>query len=627
MEQSQKGHGSRDEKPGALMRVFGGLARIAHAAGLVKQAPHTITANAQRLGNILTMGSGWMAAGEPIQPKEPDGTAPRRFQYPPGSNIAIQPRHNESITFGQLRSLSEYTLVRIIIERIKEALKAHEWDIVCQEKGAMGFEQDITTALEFFEKPDRRNNWDEWLGQLIEEVLTIDALSIYRHKDRIGRLWALEIIDGGTIKPLVDERGFEPLPPLPAYQQFLYGTPYINFTRDDLIYRPRNRRATKFYGFSPVEQIVIIINMGIRRELYDLAQFTDGNIPPALATLPAEWKPEEVKQWNEYWNAILAGDPQNRSRLRWIPGGSGAGNVTKFHDEETFGLFNKFDEWLARVAAYSFGMSPATFVTMTNRAVAQEMGDVEAEQGFASVKMFVERLINEIIDHDLRLPHLQFQWITDRSRLQAKRVSANVEYVKVGIKSIDEVREEDGLPPIGVPHGVITGSGLVPFNQPQQDAGGVRTDPMTGRPLPPTPEQAAQMHLDHTAREREQQQAQPSVLTRAWAKCRDEELSKWERFASGRAHQFEGMQKGAHLKEFACEYVLPDEAEVIRGELAKAKLPHEISLIFQNRRKAHPVLRIQPPRAGDAAHLKGDLAIRLRSLLEGEAIRMTRGEA
>lgn len=436
-------------KGGFLGRLAKGAIHLGHSVGLIKQNPNFLSQRLDQFSQVFTGSDPWLTGGVPLEPKTLPGTPPRQFQYPPGYNIQISPRSTEQVSFAMLRGLGEYTLTRILIERVKESIKAHEWDIVAEDKsGGVNYEADIKAAKEFFEKPDKRRSWDEWVGELLEEVLVIDAPAIFVHRNRMGKLWALEIINGATIKVLADERGFEPMPPVPAYQQFLYGVPYANMTRDELIYRPRNRRVDHFYGFSPVEQTLVTINQGIRRELHTLAQFTDGNIPAAFMRMPEDWKAEEIRQFQEYWDSVLSGDPQNRSKLRFVPGGNGTG-IDKFHDEEVFGLFNKFDEWLARVLCYSFGLSPISFVQMTNRAVAQELGDSEAENGLNSVKLYVERLVNEIIDHLLELPHLQFNWVTDRSRMQTRHVERNEKYVKAGIFQIDEIRAEEGLEPLG----------------------------------------------------------------------------------------------------------------------------------------------------------------------------------
>src|SRR2546430_5947645 len=83
---------------------------------------------------------------------------------------------------------------------------------------------EIERAAAFLATPDRANGYQfaQWLSMLLEEVFVLDALPIYPRYTFGGDLWSLEIIDGSTIKPLLDERGGRPLAPFPAYQQILY---------------------------------------------------------------------------------------------------------------------------------------------------------------------------------------------------------------------------------------------------------------------------------------------------------------------------------------------------------------------------------------------------------------------
>ena len=98
---------------------------------------------------------------------------------------------------------------------------------------------------------------------LVEDVLVIDAATIYPRYTRGGSLYSLDIIDGATIKPLIGEDGRSPEPPDPAYQQILKGVPAADFSAEELLYLPRNPRAHRLYGMSPVEQIALTVNIAI----------------------------------------------------------------------------------------------------------------------------------------------------------------------------------------------------------------------------------------------------------------------------------------------------------------------------------------------------------------------------
>jgi hypothetical protein len=44
-----------------------------------------------------------------------------------------------------------------------------------------------------FASPTSGARFSTWLRRAIEEVVVVDALSIYKHSTRVGKLWALRI--------------------------------------------------------------------------------------------------------------------------------------------------------------------------------------------------------------------------------------------------------------------------------------------------------------------------------------------------------------------------------------------------------------------------------------------------
>jgi hypothetical protein len=97
------------------------------------------------------------------------------------------------------------------------------------------------------------------------------------------------VIDGATIKPLIGEDGRAPEPPDPAYQQVLHGVPAADFSAEELLYLPRNVRAHRLYGMSPVEQVALTVNIALRREAATLDTYRTGSSPDAFAALPKAW--------------------------------------------------------------------------------------------------------------------------------------------------------------------------------------------------------------------------------------------------------------------------------------------------------------------------------------------------
>jgi hypothetical protein len=180
---------------------------------------------------------------------------------------------------------SAYDPIRLVIERRKDQMARLPWTIrVKHEDGAKrptaaqlppqtrGMIREIT---EFFKHPYDELSFRDWLRMLLEDLLVLDAPSLFCERDQIGNLVALAPIDGSTIKRVIDERGrtsrafrwdgepfvwcgetvnlanFQDLgfkiaggllyPP--AFQQVLKGLPAVNYTTWDLVYRPMNPRS------------------------------------------------------------------------------------------------------------------------------------------------------------------------------------------------------------------------------------------------------------------------------------------------------------------------------------------------------------------------------------------------
>src|SRR6185437_15912818 len=166
----------------------------------------------------------------------------------------------------------------------------------------------LRAAEAFWERPDGERPFGTWLRELMEDLLVLDAPALELRRNRGGSLIALDVVDGATIKVLIDETGRRPRPPAPAYEQVIHGRPWKLLSADDLLYLPRNPRPHKAYGFGPVEQIVMTVNIGLRRQVMQLQHFTEGNVPPGLLNAPDGWNVEQISQFQEWFDSVLAGN-------------------------------------------------------------------------------------------------------------------------------------------------------------------------------------------------------------------------------------------------------------------------------------------------------------------------------
>jgi len=385
--------------------------------------------------------SGWFTPAQPIDAVAQTQAFGRQFAYQVGSNLQYTPRQNENVTAKELRGLSEnLDILRAVIETRKDQLCILDFDFNMKD----GSESDARCEAlkEFFTYPDKENDWATWLRILLDDLLVIDAPTLYVNRTVGGDIHALEIVDGASIKILIDDKGRSPNPPDASYQAVFYGVPAVDYTKEEMIYRPRNKRSYKLYGFSPVEQILMTVNIALKRQLSQLQYYTEGNIPSAIMSTPENWTLENIKLFQEYWDSILEGNTAKRRHAIFTPHGVTI-NPTKENP-----ITDKFDEWLARIVCYVFSVSPQAFAQQANRATAEVNKQTADEEGVIPLKIYVKSLIDYIINNHFGYKDIVFSFVTENSvdpEVQAKIDDMNIRNMTA---TVNEVRKTRGLDPL-----------------------------------------------------------------------------------------------------------------------------------------------------------------------------------
>ena len=405
-----------------------------------------------------------------LPPEPTSGQMPTRsLEFPTGYNQIWTPRSYEPFSFPELRAFSNVELVRLAIETRKDQISRLDWCVKTQVKKKPRGDADerIAKAEKLFRKPDGRTRFADFTRHMVEDMLSIDATALERRRNKSGDVIGLDLVDGSTIKLLVDEYGRTPFAPLPAYQQVIKGVIWNNLTTDDMIYAPRNIRAGHLYGFGPVEQVIVTTNTLVRRQALQLAQFTDSNIPAGFLSMPDEWTPDQLKEWQDTLDARLAGNLAQRSKLLSVPSG------TEYQTWKESPIKDEFDEWLARIICYAFNLPPTPFVKSMNRGTAQEDQDRALEEGLEPILRWLKGIFDGIIQDDLGLSELEFSWVTVRDIDIEKQSRVHDVQLRNGTKSINEVRDELGMKdmgPEGDKHYVYVGNACIPVDKLEEQA-------------------------------------------------------------------------------------------------------------------------------------------------------------
>jgi hypothetical protein len=449
-------------------------------------------------GNPLTPGA--------INPLREDGRPdPRRWEYQVAQNINVT--ETRLIPFKTLRAAADQIdILRRCVEVTKSKLSGLDWDIVlatdasekiaaesggdhvrAMAKAREKYTDEINRLREFWENPDRANGltFTDWLMIAAEETLVVDALAIFPQPSVGGDLYGLQILDGATIKPLIDDRGMRPMSPAPAYQQILYGFPRSEFqansddpaadgefTADDLVYAVRNRRTTSVYGYGPVERALPLADIYLRRQQWIRAEYTDGVMPDLMFTTDAEWgtNPDLLRAYENILNDDLAGQTEQRKRARLLP--SGLSPITNEGYGEKFK--DTLDDYLITSICGHFGVQPSEIGFAPKGGLGgagfeQGRADNAEALGIQPLANWYSKMLTNLSYAYLGMPReLEFRFITSK-RLddEGNARKSQIEVTSAG-KTINERRSELGLPLLDTPQAdmpiLVTGSDMFLFS-------------------------------------------------------------------------------------------------------------------------------------------------------------------
>lgn len=380
----------------------------------------------------------WFSPQQPLPPFAQEA-AGRQFDYQVGYNLQQQPKVREGVTFGELRALADgLDMLRLVIETRKDMMCKLQFEIkpIDEDKAS---DDRCKEVMEFLRFPDKEHTWDEWLRMLLEDLFVLDAPTLYPRMTYGGGLFALEPVDGSTIKRVIDGTGRTPVPPSVAYQQVLKGVPAVDYNRDELIYKPRNVRTNRVYGYSPVEQIIMTVNIALRRQMYQLQFYTEGSTPDLIFSVPEQWNPDQVKQFSDWWQSMLSGNTANRRKTMFVPHG-----VDPVNTKEGI-LKDEYDEWLTRIICFAFSISPQSMMNEMNRATAETAREMAIEEGLSPVMQWVKNLVDYIVWKYFGYTDLHLTWKDERDPDPLQQAQVDEIYLRNDVLQPNEVRERLGM--------------------------------------------------------------------------------------------------------------------------------------------------------------------------------------
>jgi len=380
-----------------------------------------------------------LGPGRPLTPSFGYSTRPRATDYPTSVNISTKSRSQWGrVPFETLRAvIGAYDVSRMCVNHKIDELRSMELMFQPADRVDDDVEDAITAAKAALAYPDRELPYESWLSKWLEGAQKFDAAPLYKRRDFNGDIIALEVVDGTTVYPYIDENGRRPEAPAPAWNQIVHGMVAGWFTRQDLIYVPYRPQDDSPFGLAPIESILLTANTDLRFQWHFLQMFTDGSVPAGFMELPPDISnPDQVAEWQDYWDATVMGDQAKLHQLLAVPGGS------KFTETKPKAFDPKFPEWLMKRTCAAYGVVPQDLglVSDVNRANGETQVDIQFRVNTLPWVRYVEGILTRYLQHDIGLP-VKVSLDTGRDKEdRLAEAQAHQLYVDMGAESPDEVR-------------------------------------------------------------------------------------------------------------------------------------------------------------------------------------------
>jgi hypothetical protein len=239
------------------------------------------------------------------------------------------------------------------------------------------------------------------------------------------------------------------------YVQLIRGRIARAFTEDEIAFGMRNPVTDIFangYAISEIELLVALITSHLQTEFYNRSYFSQGFSAKGILHVKANLNRSKLEELRRHWNHMVKGNRNSfqtpimagMDEVQWIP-------LTQSHSEMEFSLWLNY---LIRMICAIYQIDPIEIgYGMKDEGGAGMSGDNTAEKlknskdkGFTPLMTFIQNYINKNIIDELD-PDYMLEWTGLQEEGSAERIARQSQEVKFK-KSINEIREEDGLPPI-----------------------------------------------------------------------------------------------------------------------------------------------------------------------------------
>ncbi len=361
----------------------------------------------------------------------------------PGGNVHAMPK----ATPANLRRFAETPMARRAINVVKDRIASMDWQVRPKKDAVIdeGLRERVVVLRKVLEQPNPQDSFRTLMEPLLEDVIVggFGAAEIETTGDAANpvRLWP---VDGATVAM---DTAWNGAVEQPRYVQTPFGSAQsVPLLDRELMYVRLNPRSHTPFGLGRLEVAFETISHFLAAHRY--AHRLASNSAAQYALWIDDATPQQQERLVRWWQDEVEGSGQvpilstaTKPEVLRLAGGTDAD------------LRLQWQEFLLRVLASAFDLPPMMLGLEgdVNRSTADEM----AEQAFQTAIVPVAKLVAEHITRDvfakaLGMEDVEFVFTGIVARDEADTLSMQLQLLKAGVVTRDEVREQRGMPKLTV---------------------------------------------------------------------------------------------------------------------------------------------------------------------------------
>jgi len=366
------------------------------------------------------------------------------------SPVQFPGHHLPKPTPVNLRRFAETPVVRRAINVIKDRIAAMDWQVRVRRGVGPGDVSDVASKLtalrRTLEEPNVVDSFRTLMEQVIEDALTGGFGAIEMEPtgdaDRPAMLWA---VDGASIR--INAR-WDGQAETPRYAQTLPGqveSSAVELRDDQLMYVRMNPRSFTPFGLGPLEVAFETVNQFLSAHRF--AGKLAANTVAQYALWLNEATPAQHDRLIRWWQDEIEGT----GRVPLISTEQKP-EVLRFAQGTDADMRLAWQEFLIRMIANAFGLPPLMLglEADVNQSTAAEMTDEAFRGAIAPLAMLLAgHITRDLFGKCIGWREFEFVFNDLNARDEETELAVQVQLLKAGVLTVNEVRAMRGLGPLG----------------------------------------------------------------------------------------------------------------------------------------------------------------------------------